>query len=323
MIKLFKKIAFWLNCARVYSLPITVLNWVVIFIYSINDNGNIILGILALIGMSLVHLATNLIDDYFDYKILIKDEKILNSAQNCKCLYLKNNQATIIELKYAIITFLGIAGFIGIILFFLSGYYVAILAFIGLLVAVFYQKCSISGIGELAVFIAYGPLLYEGTYYVMKSKFSSEVLILSVACVFITITVLYAHMLMDFDGDKSSHKKTLCTKCKNKNTALNLLLAFYGLGFLCITIFAISTKNYFYFLTFLTLPLIFDLYKSLQDFNKDKSNLPQIKFWHYPLDNWDKIKNSTDAPFYFRFFYVRNILIWFLLLVCIGIFLQK
>ena len=323
MINLFKKISFWLNCARVYSLPITVLNWVVIFIYAIKEEGNIILGILALIGMSLVHMATNLIDDYFDYKILIKDEKFLNSAQNCKCLYLKNNQATVKELKYAIITFLAVAGIIGIVLFFLSGYYVALLAFIGLLVAVFYQKSSISGIGELAVFIAYGPLLYEGTYYVMKREFSFDVLILSVACVFITITVLYAHMLMDFDGDKSSHKTTLCTKLKNKTLALNLLLVFYGLGFLSIAIFAIITNNYFYLLTFSTLPLIIDLYRSLQDFNNDKSNLPKIKFWHYPLDNWDKIKNSTDAPFYFRFFYVRNILIWFLLLVCVGIIIQK
>jgi len=321
MVKFLKKISFWLNCARVYSLPITVLNWVVIFIYSLKSDGNAILGIAALLGMSLVHMATNLADDYFDYKILIKDEKFLNSAQNCKCLYLKNNQATVKELKYAIIIFLALAGIIGAALFFLSGYYVAILALIGLGVALGYQKFSICGIGELAIFIAYGPLLYEGTYYVMTGKFSLEVLILSIACVFITITVLYTHMLMDFDGDECSHKTTLCRKFKTKTSALNFLLAFYALGFLSISVFAVVTHNYFYFLPFLTLPMIIDLYKSLQVFNKDKTNLPEIKFWHEPLDNWKTIKDTTDASFYFRFFYVRNILIWFLSLTCLGMIL--
>ena len=253
--------------------------------------------------------------------ILSKDEKYLNSAQNCKCLYLKNNQATTEELKFVIFIFLGIASIIGGVLFFMSGYYVALLAFIGLCVAAGYQKLSISGKGEIAIFIAYGPLLYEGTYYVMTGKFSFDVLFLSIACVFMTITVLYAHMLMDYDGDESSHKITLCRKFKNKTSALKFILVFYLLGFLNISAFAILTRNYYYFLSFLTLPLIIDLYKSLNAFNHDKMNIPQIKFWHYPLDGWEKIKNTQDAPFYFRFFYVRNILIWFLLLICIGIIL--
>lgn len=321
MMKLLNKISFWLNCARVYSLPITVLNWVVIFIYSLKSGGNAVLGIAALIGMSLVHMATNLIDDYFDYKILVKDEKFINSAQNCKCLYLKNNQATVDELKSAIVIFLTIAGIIGTALFFLSGYYVAILAVIGLGIALGYQKFSICGIGEVAVFLAYGPLLFEGTYYVMTGKFSLNVLILSIACVFVTITVLYTHMLMDFDGDECSHKKTLCRKFKNKTAALNFLLMFYLGGFISIIFIAVLTHNYFYLLTFLTIPLISDLYKSLKNFNLDKTNLPEIKFWHYPLDNWKDIQKTPDAPFYFRFFYVRNILIWFLFLTCLGMVL--
>ena len=57
------------------------------FVYSLKLNGNAILGIIALFGVILVHLATNLIDDYFDYKILIKDEKYINSAQNLRAVF--------------------------------------------------------------------------------------------------------------------------------------------------------------------------------------------------------------------------------------------
>ena len=56
-------------------MPITVLSWIVIFIYALKHNGNAILGIVALVGISLVHMATNLIDDYFDYKVLVKNAK--------------------------------------------------------------------------------------------------------------------------------------------------------------------------------------------------------------------------------------------------------
>ena len=63
-----KNVIFWLNCARVYSLPITVLNWLVIFVFSLKSGGNALLGVVALFGIGLVHMATNLLDDYFDYK---------------------------------------------------------------------------------------------------------------------------------------------------------------------------------------------------------------------------------------------------------------
>ena len=106
MRKLMKKIIFWLNCARVYSLPITILNWLVIFIFSIKHGGNWILGLVALFGISLVHMATNLIDDYFDYKILSQNEEFFLSSQNCKCFYLKENLATTKELKINVITLL-------------------------------------------------------------------------------------------------------------------------------------------------------------------------------------------------------------------------
>lgn len=305
---------FWLECGRVYSLPITVLNWFAAFEYSLMHGGKIFAGLLALVGISLVHIAANLTDDYFDYKILSKDEKFINSAQNCKCLYLKTGQASVTELKSAIIVFLGCAAVIGAALFFISGYYTAVLALTGLLTALTYQKLSLCGIGELAVFIAFGPLLYEGVYYVMTSGFSADILWLSSACVLFSISILYTHMLMDFDGDECSHKKTLCRCFKTKDAALKFLTVFYVSGFVMITLLSVFSGNYLYFLTFLTAPLIFDLYKSLENFNKNKTNLPVIHFWHYPLDKWKETSKSSDAPFYFRFFYVRNIMIWFIVL---------
>lgn len=311
-----KSIIFWLNCARVYSLPITVLNWLVIFLYSLTVGGKVFYGILALLGISLVHMSTNLIDDYFDYKILVKDKKFLDSAQNCKCAYLKNGQATVKELRNAIIIFLAFAGLIGGFLFFKSGVYVALLAFIGLLIALTYQKFSLNGFGEVAVIIAYGPLMYEGVYYVMTGKFSWLVCLLSLASALFTNTILYAHMLMDYDGDECAHKTTLCRKLKTKDNALKFILFFYISAYLLILYLSLSTKNYYYFLTLITLPGVMDLYNSLKSYNKDKNIIPKL---HYIPADWEKVKDSKDAFFYFNFFYARDILSAFLLLTCFAI----
>ena len=315
MRKIFKNIIFWLNNARLYSLPITVLSWAVIFIYSLKQGGNALLGIIALIGISLVHLATNLTDDYFDYQELCKDEKYINAAKNCKCAYLKNNQATITDLRNVIILFLFIAALTGIYLFFASGPYVALLALIGVIIALTYPLFSSNGLGEIAVITAYGPLLFEGTYYVMTGRFSYVVCILSFACALMTNTILYAHMLMDFDQDECSHKKTLCRALKTKNNALNFILVFYILSFILTGYLAITTKNFLYFLTWLTIPQIIDLYKLLKLYNQDKTSMPKIHFWHKPLN----LQNAADAPFFFRFLYSRNIMIIFMILACVAI----
>lgn len=67
-----KNVVFWLNCSRAFSLPITVMSWLVVFLYAMKSGGNVLNGVLALIGVALAHLAGNLTDDYIDYGILSK-----------------------------------------------------------------------------------------------------------------------------------------------------------------------------------------------------------------------------------------------------------
>ena len=124
-------------------------------------------------------------------------------------------------------------------------------------------------------------------------------------------------MLMDFDSDNYAHKTTLCLKLGTKEKALKFLLVFYGIGFS--GLLYLSQANILYLLGFLTLPLVADLYKLLAKYNDDKTHLPQVRFWHKPLDNWINIKDTSDAPFYLRFLFSRNILVWFMLLLCVAI----
>ena len=83
-----EKIIAILLYSRVFSSPTTILSWLVIFTYSIIDSGNLWYGLLCLVGMCFAHFGTNLLDDYFDYKFLIKQVNF------DKIEYLKNSQKT-------------------------------------------------------------------------------------------------------------------------------------------------------------------------------------------------------------------------------------
>ena len=67
-----RKLIIILECSRIFSLPMTIMSWLIVFTYGVLFSGNVLNGILAFFGIAFVHLATNVLDDYFDYKALIR-----------------------------------------------------------------------------------------------------------------------------------------------------------------------------------------------------------------------------------------------------------
>ena len=94
------KIKFWLECSRWYTLPMTVLSWLIIFLYCLKNGGNVLYGFIALAGICFGHLATNLFDDFCDFQKLEKyidfDNKVsLPNTQRGKCRYLLEEKTTL------------------------------------------------------------------------------------------------------------------------------------------------------------------------------------------------------------------------------------
>ena len=156
----------------------------------------------------------------------------------------------------------------------------------------------------------------------MCGNFSYKILIISLVCALIVDSILYSSMILDYDEDFVSGKSTLCTKLGSKTVALNVFVSIYILAYVFILYFSYIENNFIYCLTFLVIPLIFDLFNSLKLYNINKNYLPKINFWNYPLDNWSVIKNQSTASYFLRFFYTRNIAVLFLIIICISILLK-
>ena len=265
----------------------TLLSWLVIFVYSLKLDGNVLNGGLALVGISFAHLATNLFDDYVDYKNLPEN------SQKCKCAYIKDGSATINDVLKVVIVYLVIASGIGVVLFLRCGLPVIILAMIGGIIALIYAKLSQRGLSELAVGTAFGPLLFEGVYFVMTGRFSWTVFVMSIAVVMFTIGLMYVHTLLDFEGDMCAHKMTLACRFGDKNIALKGVFVVYGLGYLFTFVLAIMLKNYYLLFTFVLIPIVFKIYKSLQSYTC----------------------GGEEKEFYFRLLQARNLMVCYSLLI--------
>ena len=190
------------ECSRIFSLPMTIMSWLVIFVYSLTVAGNVAYGVLALIGVCLVHLATNVLDDYFDYKTLIKQvnfdkKEYLKNSQKTKCRYLISG------------SYLFIAALIGIFFFLKCGIGVLYYALLGGIIAISYSFLSKIRLSEVVIAIAYGPALFGGVYYVMTRTYSWEVFVLSIPTMIITVILLYIHTVMDFEYDINEGHNTI------------------------------------------------------------------------------------------------------------------
>lgn len=286
-----KTILFWLENSRLFSLPMTLLSWLVIFVYSLKTGGNIINGIVALIGISFAHLATNLFDDYIDYK------NLTDNSQKCKCAYIKEGKASLNDVLKVVVIYCFIACLTGLFLFLRCGFPVIWLAVIGGIIALIYAKLSQKGMSEIAVGLAFGPLLFEGVYFVMTGNFSYTVLVMSLAVVMFTIGLMYVHTLLDFEGDMSAHKKTLVCRIGNKNLALKGVFVVYGSGYLFTLILSFMLNNSLIILTLVLIPLILRMYNSLKTYTC----------------------GGDVKEFYFRLLQARNLMVYYSLMVTVFI----
>lgn len=221
-----KKLIFWLDCTRAYSLPMSVTAWAIPFAFAIAAKGNILYGIIALLGIICVHLGANLFDDILDYKNYLKqqkEDKIINIKKG-KCRCFREGQITIPKALRACAILFGISLIIGA--FFIEVYRLPVLELMAVtgFLCLLYPKSGYIGLSEIIIGTIFSPLLFTGVYYVMTGSVSKSLLWLSFAFALVTITLLYTDFFLDFNSDKEAGKKTIPILTGSKNNAYHFYI---------------------------------------------------------------------------------------------------
>lgn len=212
-----KILYFFYTVSRGYSLPTSLTSWLLAFVYCSKLNGNILFGLIALIGITFAHLGENVLDDCIDTIKKVPKQK-------CKTEYLDKKIFSFKSIVIASIVYLSIAALVGLFLFIKCGWPVFVISFITAIIILLYPRLNHYSLGEVAVGLTYGILLFSGMSFVMLGSINLSLLLISVPVSLLVLNLLLAHSIMDFEFDLKNDKKTLCVRLGSAEKGLNLFL---------------------------------------------------------------------------------------------------
>lgn len=158
-----------------------------------------------------IQIATNLANDYFDYRHGADTEERVGPV--------RVTQAGLIppySVKYAAILFFGVAALTSGALVLRAGWPIGVLAVLSILSGLFYtagpRPLGYLGLGEIFVLIFFGPVAVGGTYYVQSFEINLGVIMAGLAAGLLSSAVLVVNNLRDYETDKKSAKRTLAVR---------------------------------------------------------------------------------------------------------------
>jgi 1,4-dihydroxy-2-naphthoate octaprenyltransferase len=169
--------------------------------------------ILCLVGAFAIHGAANVLNDYFDLKNKIDSPGSPTTLYRPHPVFTHmTTQKELLSLAIFLLTFSGLCA--TALAIFISPWLWLIFA-LGFCIAIFYtagkKPLKYTARGEITVFLAFGPLLMEGTYIVQTSALSLKVLVLSVPIGIFVAAILLVNNLRDAVFDRSTDIMTLAT----------------------------------------------------------------------------------------------------------------
>ena len=322
------KLKFWIDNARTIALPQSVLPALLaISMGALHDGFSWWMSIIALFGVICAHLGMNLADDYFDYQIGSAEKRAALDGEGFRARmhkypYLTSGQATIIELRNAIIVFLAIAVACGAVILYFRGWQIVLITAIAGVLGLSYSggplKLGYRGYGELVIGLMFGVLLMIGVQYAACGVFDLQIVVLSIAVALLVTNIVYTHSVLDIIADEKADKMTFArllgtSKRKLAASALFALLPF-------VFVFAgvaIGLFHWAYLVVSLLLPMALFLWQSVRKFVYDEPEDMTLKFWMGPMGDWEAYKQHGLDWFLFRWLMARNLVTFFCLFILI------
>jgi 1,4-dihydroxy-2-naphthoate octaprenyltransferase len=104
----------------------------------------------------------------------------------------------------------------GLILLAMGYPYVALFGLLGLVSGLLYSvdpfKFMSRGLGEITIFLAFGPLITWGTYYVMTDHLTWQAFFLGFPLGFLITAVIWINQFPDYQADRTAYKNNLVVR---------------------------------------------------------------------------------------------------------------
>ncbi len=262
-----KTLNIWFKAARapflVVSLLPAIVGGVIAYSHGFFDWA---IFVIATLGAVSAHSAADFVDDYFDFI----NGNLGNKEQQFHDSPLIRGEITLKQVMTATIICLAIAVAAGVYLIIEVGTPVLYLMLAGGFIVLFYTsppiRLNYRGLGETALFFAFGPLIVFGIYYVLTGSFSLEPIIVGVPLGIFTMNVGIVSNIFDYEDDVKSGKKCMPVRFGQPAT-YKILLGATIVGFATVVVGAFAGLLPLWNLAvLLTAPLAFGMLKETSNF---------------------------------------------------------
>lgn len=245
----------WIIATRPWSFPASAMPalFAMAYVFYMQDSIESIhwgYGVAALLGAVLFQASGNLIGDYFDFMYKVDRKESLGSSR-----MLVDGVFTPKTIFWFGIIVLCIGILLGLFLWSQTGNDLLWIGIVGALGTFFYYKLKYMALGDVLIFVIYGPLIALGTAFVMTNQLYWEVVVLSIPIAFLVVNILHANNTRDMRDDKLANIKTQALLLGEKGSRIQYTFLAIG-SYVAVAIFVLLNMiSPLALLVIVTLPL--------------------------------------------------------------------
>ncbi len=170
---------------------------------------------LTFLGVAALHLGSNLLNDYYD-SFGSDPLNVHATPFSGGSRVIQNGDLSADTVRFMAFLFLALGGGCGLALIFLGRPWVAVLGTLGFLAGYLYSASPLqlmsAGLGEAAIFLAFGPLVTWGTYYVQTDSLKPVGLAVGLPLAFLITAILWINEFPDLKADAAAGKNQLVVR---------------------------------------------------------------------------------------------------------------
>ncbi len=171
--------------------------------------------VLVMIGVGSLHLGANMINDYYDDpgsdSINLHPTSFSGGSRVIQEQLMDAKTVWAMSMGFFV---LGTA--CGVWLALSGRPFVVVAGLMGFLAGYLYSAAPVSfmsrGLGELTIFLAFGPLITWGTYYVMTGLLTWQAFSLGIPMGFLITAVIWINQFPDYEADRDAGKRNLVVR---------------------------------------------------------------------------------------------------------------
>jgi len=264
-------------CTRPHSYPASIAPVLFGATYALGYESkfSILKFILFLLACLLIQAATNLFNEYYDYKHGL--DKV--DSEGISGSIVKGNLSPKEVMVGALVLYALAFGF-GLILTFMTSVYVLLVGLVCMLAGYFYTggkyPIAYSPFGEVVSGFFMGTIIIALSFYFQTGYVNADIIVVSLPLFIMIGAILLANNIRDLDNDKESGRRTYAILVGRNNAIKTMAISFIVVYLLNVLFIVTKYASWWNLLVFVTIPLAIKIIKGFSANNNKKTMAPYM-----------------------------------------------